>query len=174
MNVVADTGAARKARERRQEDLQRWNERDSSWVLRVIGSAGSRCCAQLRFGQGGPGCYGARQRVSLAGRSGWEGRGSSFPMARATGRTYFSNTIVRRNRRVPAQGKGKRPLAFAKGLFEDSRRRPTLPHSFPCSTIGAGGLTALFGMGRCFPSAVATGISLDASPRGRSAPRSHN
>ena len=67
--------------------------------------------------------------------------------------------------------KRKRPLAFAKGLFEDSRRRPTLPHSLPCSTIGAGGLNCSVRNGkRCFPSAVATGISLGASPHGTSSP----
>ena len=42
-------------------------------------------------------------------------------------------------------------------LREESRRRPTLPPSFPGSTIGAGGLNfrVRYGTG-CLPSAMAT------------------
>ena len=41
--------------------------------------------------------------------------------------------------------------------LEKSRRRPTLPHSYPCSTIGAGGLNFCVRNGnRCDPSAIAT------------------
>ena len=37
------------------------------------------------------------------------------------------------------------------------RQRPTLPHSYPCSTIGAGGLNFCVRDGnRCYPSAIAT------------------
>ena len=53
--------------------------------------------------------------------------------------------------------KTERPSAFAEGLPKNSRRRPTLPHSLPCSTIGAGGLNFSVRNGkRCFPSAIAT------------------
>ena len=61
--------------------------------------------------------------------------------------------------------KKKRPPAFARGRSRYSRRRPTLPHSLPCSTIGAGGLNFSVRNGkRCFPSAIATGMSTAASP----------
>ena len=40
------------------------------------------------------------------------------------------------------------------------RQRPTLPHSLPCSTIGAGGLNGRVRNGNgCGPSAIATAIS---------------
>ena len=46
----------------------------------------------------------------------------------------------------------------AAGAFEKSRRRPTLPGSYPPSTIGAGGLHDRVRNGNgCFPAAIATG-----------------
>ena len=38
------------------------------------------------------------------------------------------------------QRKSPEPAATGSGLGNNSRRRPTLPQSFPCSTIGPGGL----------------------------------
>ena len=62
----------------------------------------------------------------------------------------------------------EKPPAFARGLSIYSRRRPTLPHGLPCSTIGAGGLNFSVRNGkRCDPSAIATG---KLSRRARSAP----
>ena len=43
------------------------------------------------------------------------------------------------------------------GLIIKSRRRPTLPHSYPCSTIGAEGLNFRVRNGNgCFPFAMVT------------------
>jgi hypothetical protein len=75
---------------------------------------------------------------------------------------------------VPAQtpirllpGKRKRP-ARRRGAFADLKgRRPTLPPGLPGSTIGAGGLNFSVRNGkRCFPSAIATGMSVAAGARG--------
>src|SRR5262245_31623417 len=45
-------------------------------------------------------------------------------------------------------------------FMEKIRQRPTLPHGYPSSTIGAGGLNDSVRNGkRCGPSAIATGIS---------------
>ena len=42
--------------------------------------------------------------------------------------------------RGPAHKKKPRASSCGSGLWNNSRRRPTLPQSFPCSTIGPGGL----------------------------------
>src|SRR6185503_15040883 len=41
--------------------------------------------------------------------------------------------------RGPKSGKEKGPSLSRRAFSIYSRRRPTLPHSLPCSTIGAGG-----------------------------------
>ena len=65
---------------------------------------------------------------------------------------------IRYTRVREAFRKTKRPPACARGPSNNSRRRPTLPHGLPCSTIGAGGLNFSVRNGkRCDPSAIATG-----------------
>ena len=56
-----------------------------------------------------------------------------------------------------ARARERRSAASGAALREESRRRPTLPPSFPGSTIGAGGLNfrVRYGTG-CLPSAMAT------------------
>ena len=47
---------------------------------------------------------------------------------------------------------------MSRAALEELRRRPTLPHGYPSSTIGAGGLNDSVRNGkRCGPSAIATG-----------------
>ena len=51
----------------------------------------------------------------------------------------------------------KKPRSFLLGSEINPRRRPTLPHSYPCSTIGAEGLNCRVRNGNgCFPLAMAT------------------
>src|SRR3982750_1968680 len=61
---------------------------------------------------------------------------------------------------------------ISSGLWNNSRRRPTLPQSFPCSTIGPGGLNFRVrdGIG-CNPSGKTAGNLLSATaPKGGMAP----
>jgi hypothetical protein len=62
---------------------------------------------------------------------------------------------------VSVSRREKRPRCgnvCAAGASEKSRRRPTLPGSYPPSTIGAGGLHDRVRNGNgCFPAAIATG-----------------
>ena len=52
----------------------------------------------------------------------------------------------------------KKQKALNEGLEDYSRRRPTLPHSYLCSTIGAEGLNCRVRNGNgCFPLAKTTG-----------------
>jgi hypothetical protein len=54
--------------------------------------------------------------------------------------------------------KAKRPHVFTCGLSFLCRRRPTLPHTFACSTIGPAGLNFRVRDGNgCFPRGVITG-----------------
>src|SRR5437762_6010770 len=70
---------------------------------------------------------------------------------------WVPGSILRCIRTVLARTKEKAPR-FPEGPSIYSRRRPTLPHGLPCSTIGAGGLNFSVRNGkRCDPSAIATG-----------------
>ena len=69
-------------------------------------------------------------------------------------------------RAVPARAAGALPRRSRGAIWRPSerlsdnnpRRRPTLPHSHPCSTIGAEGLNCRVRNGNgCFPLAIATG-----------------
>ena len=68
------------------------------------------------------------------------------------------------------QAKKEAAPRFREGPRRYSRRRPTLPHGLPCSTIGAGGLNFSVRNGkRCFPSAIATGMLVPANASRRCA-----
>ena len=56
-----------------------------------------------------------------------------------------------------ARFSNKRPTSCEVGLSNKFRRRPTFPHSYPCSIIGAAGLNFCVRDGnRCDPCAIAT------------------
>ena len=82
----------------------------------------------------------------------------------------LSKYLIRLGTRRVGVPRKERPPAFARGPSIYSRRRPTLPHGLPCSTIGAGGLNFSVRNGkRCDPSAIATGKSCGARLRARRA-----
>ena len=57
----------------------------------------------------------------------------------------------------PFLGEKKALLRYIEEGLQKIRQRPTLPHSYPCSTIGAGGLNFCVRDGnRCYSSAIAT------------------
>src|SRR6266568_4060429 len=59
-----------------------------------------------------------------------------------------------RELRYPEKGKARR---LGRALRRKMRRRPTLPHGFPCSTIGSGGLNFRVRDGNgCDPTEIAT------------------
>ena len=60
--------------------------------------------------------------------------------------------------RIETLGTPKSPRPSCLGPENNSRQRPTLPHSYPCSTIGGRGLNCRVRYGNgCFPSPMTTG-----------------
>jgi hypothetical protein len=71
--------------------------------------------------------------------SGKHTRIEGWPVALSSNRDVQNNPLVLTKSKDKRPPKRKRPLALANGLYL-CRRRPTLPHTFACSTIGPAGL----------------------------------
>ena len=75
---------------------------------------------------------------------------------------------VRGNRRRFPDHEKRRARAFWARALQISRQRPTLPHSFPCSTIGSEGLNGRVRNGNGWsPLDMATGNSISSSVQNR-------